>query len=570
MTPKEAIVAWRRYEKVNDVYEKRASNILNIAIKQQIKPLLQYITPDATLEYLQGKVDQVVKREVMELALAAVYKTIGAAQANAAWEELAAYEGEGKKSESVSFARTPTLSVSFRSEAWVRQMQNYALAQAGNKVAGIDRRTKDIIRQTLAEGYSSPSGHKQRARELKRALNDPEFTYRRAKTIARTETTAAASFGHMTAARSSTILLEKFWIPAAQPGRTRESHLAMLGSPGVDLEGKFIVGGEEMDRPGDPDASGKNVINCRCSVATRPKRDKDGRIMRKPAVGSVLKPQAPAIQVVQEAVQEAVNQAVVRGTYREAASIAEANAIGEELGLAKSVDYSGLKIDVANQISRTMFELQEAFPELKKSSNFLGSIQERDKRHYEAQVKEIAERYRSFYPDMSESERYARAKKMVKRSRVESGVVAQSAKYNAFPQFDGISLNSLGNYKGATVQDFKAIGVKAQSVKWWSMGADTGLTHTIAHETGHELDKLVGMLRKDPEFLAIYRRSVSQGRDYVADNLSRYAYAGRDPSAEFIAESFAEYWTMGAANARPLAKEIAELLIRRYNLKFKK
>ncbi len=38
----------------------------------------------------------------------------------------------------------------------------------------------------------------------------------------------------------------------------------MGGTPGIAMEGKFIVQGERLDRPKDPMGSASNVINCRC------------------------------------------------------------------------------------------------------------------------------------------------------------------------------------------------------------------------------------------------------------------------------------------------------------------
>ena len=39
-------------------------------------------------------------------------------------------------------------------------------------------------------------------------------------------------------------------------------------------------GVQDMMYPGDPNGSAGNVINCRCSSAIVPRRDKDGRLIR--------------------------------------------------------------------------------------------------------------------------------------------------------------------------------------------------------------------------------------------------------------------------------------------------
>jgi len=57
----------------------------------------------------------------------------------------------------------------------------------------------------------------------------------------------------------------KEWLPTLD-GRTRPDHAAMAGSDPIPLEEKFLVGGEEMDRPGDPNASAEQVCGCRCTL----------------------------------------------------------------------------------------------------------------------------------------------------------------------------------------------------------------------------------------------------------------------------------------------------------------
>jgi hypothetical protein len=52
----------------------------------------------------------------------------------------------------------------------------------------------------------------------------------------------------------------------------------------VDFNAKFVDprSGTELEHPHDPQAQGKDVINCRCTYAVTNKRDKNGRLIRKP------------------------------------------------------------------------------------------------------------------------------------------------------------------------------------------------------------------------------------------------------------------------------------------------
>jgi len=47
----------------------------------------------------------------------------------------------------------------------------------------------------------------------------------------------------------------------------------------VGYNEKFNVSGQEMEYPGDPNASAGNVVNCRCTVAVVPKRDSNGDLI---------------------------------------------------------------------------------------------------------------------------------------------------------------------------------------------------------------------------------------------------------------------------------------------------
>lgn len=91
----------------------------------------------------------------------------------------------------------------------------------------------------------------------------------RSATIARTEVGKLASFTQIRvvekAALETGAVFKKQWIPFLDE-RTRVNHSAMQGSEPIPMENKFVVGGESLDRPRDPNGSAGNVINCRCTM----------------------------------------------------------------------------------------------------------------------------------------------------------------------------------------------------------------------------------------------------------------------------------------------------------------
>ena len=98
----------------------------------------------------------------------------------------------------------------------------------------------------------------------------------RAELIARTETHAAANYASVESVRTAEdklgVKMLKTWMPTID-GRTRPEHAAMSGSPAIPMDQMFLVGGEEMDRPGDPSGSAENVIGCRCTLGFEEKED---------------------------------------------------------------------------------------------------------------------------------------------------------------------------------------------------------------------------------------------------------------------------------------------------------
>lgn len=111
-------------------------------------------------------------------------------------------------------------------------------------------------------------------REVEKALRDFFGLSRyRATTIAATETHQAAMYAvkeSAVALQSSTGLrILKAW-SSVKDGRTREWHYAMDSSNKIAMDSKFNVDGDLMDRPGDPSASARNLVRCRCALLTIP------------------------------------------------------------------------------------------------------------------------------------------------------------------------------------------------------------------------------------------------------------------------------------------------------------
>ena len=148
---------------------------------------------------------------------------------------------------------------------WLEYFKIYAKSKAAQKIVWITGTTEKIFKATVnkivdAAGESGQSVQNM-ARQIQKELNFSN-TYR-ATRIARTEVIGASNAGSLEGAKQAGIPLRKVWVPIVDE-KSRPEHAEMSGSPPIALDEKFVVMGEEIDRPGE--GSAENVINCRCGL----------------------------------------------------------------------------------------------------------------------------------------------------------------------------------------------------------------------------------------------------------------------------------------------------------------
>lgn len=175
------------------------------------------------------------------------------------------------------------------SEEWNQSitdyLNQYLLARA---VIPVTESTKKQILRILLQGQAEGWGIDRIIQELENEETD-ELTRFRARRIVRTELSIAANFADKMVQDSVPFEVEKIWI-SVHDNRTRDSHVKMDGVT-VDGDADFHVpiikkrvqvGIDLMSGPGDPEATAGNIINCRCTRALIPKRDKHNRLIPKP------------------------------------------------------------------------------------------------------------------------------------------------------------------------------------------------------------------------------------------------------------------------------------------------
>lgn len=152
----------------------------------------------------------------------------------------------------------PTGQMGF-SERIVSFMQQYFSIDLLNDAENITQTTIRLIQEVLSdaalEGWSFD--------QIVAKLVSPDFTAKRARLIARTETVGAANAGSMINLRLAGAT-KKMWV-AARDNRTREHHRE-VNQTVIGIDELFKVGDSYMQHPGDKSGSAAEVCNCRCAI----------------------------------------------------------------------------------------------------------------------------------------------------------------------------------------------------------------------------------------------------------------------------------------------------------------
>lgn len=132
-------------------------------------------------------------------------------------------------------------------------------AQSTSKL--ISDTTYHQLQKTLSEGLENGESVEELKKRVQAVCGD--IIDSRTYAIATTETTKIN--GLVTQDTYERLQVPyKEWV-SIHDDRTRDAHAGADGYK-VRMDQKFLVGGDFLDAPGDPDGSAENVINCRCRI----------------------------------------------------------------------------------------------------------------------------------------------------------------------------------------------------------------------------------------------------------------------------------------------------------------
>ena len=159
----------------------------------------------------------------------------------------------------------------------------FLVTNEGSRITSVRQSYIQYLTQIMTKGIEEGKTISIIASDMTKLIKSRNFYRWQALRIARTETTAASNYAATVSSSVSGVLMDKVWVSALD-ARTRQApdsrfdhyHMNQIR---VHLDKPFNVSGEKLMFPGDPNGSGGNVINCRCSVAQVVRRDADGNII---------------------------------------------------------------------------------------------------------------------------------------------------------------------------------------------------------------------------------------------------------------------------------------------------
>lgn len=232
MTPQQQHDFWLKFHRFQMQYELLYTPKINKVLKAQVQ---QYITTKDTINITSAPLYGI---------LIDLYKTTGTA-----W----AWNTRGLLSKKA----TGQMGFSERVISIMQQIFGFELLNdAENITQTTIRLIQEVLSEAAIEGWSFD--------QIVKKLVAPDFTAKRARLIARTETVNAANAGSIANLQYAGAT-KKIWI-AARDNRTRPHHKE-VNQTVIGINERFKVGDDLMLHPGDKSGSAANVCNCRCAVA---------------------------------------------------------------------------------------------------------------------------------------------------------------------------------------------------------------------------------------------------------------------------------------------------------------
>ena len=245
---------WKTIDRQKASYRNSMKPVFMRAFDKQIQPLLQKIAETSDIRDIEVP-------PLNDKAIEEAYKRLYMV---AAVDFFKAKRGQWKKS------FTKQVDDEIFEDLIMQNVLTYLELHAGETVVAAGDTSVTLIQQLLKKLTPEIIDQGLGGGEAQTMLRDMiqsewhQMKYFRTERIVRTEVNRASNWGSLEGTKSLGVPMIKGWL-SAFAGESRPEHMDADGQK-VDLEEPFIVGGEELQYPGDPAGSAANTINCLCSL----------------------------------------------------------------------------------------------------------------------------------------------------------------------------------------------------------------------------------------------------------------------------------------------------------------
>lgn len=276
--------------RVNRKYEILYYPKVRAAIQVQVKRVI-VDAKSKGVEHAIAQLSQTIGNPWLAAVVRDLYKTVGSRHARMTYSRLLHDIRNNPGSKSYS---GPVDQKGFGFNAqWTKWVLDYLERFLLEKITfDVSVTTRDALMRTLTASVIGGWG----VDKTISMLEDWPFERFQAARIVRTEVGRASNVGATAQVETSEYEQQKTWL-SVQDNRTRRpprdhaNHVALNGTK-IDSGDEFVdpTNGDRLKFPGDPKASAKSVINCRCVVAYELKRDINGEPVPKRRSTSVIYP----------------------------------------------------------------------------------------------------------------------------------------------------------------------------------------------------------------------------------------------------------------------------------------
>jgi flagellar basal body rod protein FlgB len=236
------------------------------ALKQSIQPILDALNQSESVAFTNS----IAGMLYTEVPIADAMKTFY----NTAWNKQSRGYVKWLKANLPSQA---TIGVGFENPIMDAALKEYFNTIGGKHIKDISDTTLKKVQSAFQTALENNEGFRGAERRL---IKEVGMSKTRARMIARTESVMVTNAAKYTQSDIMPILMEKTWIHD-HPKNPRNKHVQLDGTT-IDLDKKFkAINGIMMKHPGDPAGLEINNINCKCTMLTKAKLDKENNIIYK-------------------------------------------------------------------------------------------------------------------------------------------------------------------------------------------------------------------------------------------------------------------------------------------------